>query len=65
MADAQEGFCTSCAEKPQEAGEEPATLCGHPAHVKGTRFCVPCAANLGVCRLCGQSFRSARKEGPD
>lgn len=62
MTDAQEGFCETCATKPREAGEEPATLCGHAAHLKGTRFCVACAAQLGICRYCGLSFSSTQKE---
>jgi len=57
-----EGFCASCADKPREAGDEPAKLCGHPAHLKDTRFCVACAARMGVCRSCGLSFASVKKE---
>ena len=62
MTDVQEGFCETCAAKHCEVGDEPAALCGHTTHLKGMRFCVACAAHLGVCRYCGLSFRSTHKE---
>jgi hypothetical protein len=62
MDQVHEGFCSTCATKPQEAGEEPAKLCGHASHLKDTRFCVACAVRLGVCRSCGLTFASTKKE---
>ncbi|HTK05339.1 MAG TPA: hypothetical protein VL500_07155 [Candidatus Eisenbacteria bacterium] len=62
MDHVHEGFCSSCATKPHEPGDEPAKLCGHPAHLKNTCFCVTCAVRLGVCRSCGLTFASAKKE---
>ncbi|MEY4744112.1 MAG: hypothetical protein RL272_57 [Candidatus Parcubacteria bacterium] len=62
MADDRSGICEVCAAKPRNSDEAPAALCGHLSRPDDSRFCVACAANHGVCRMCGKRSGHPRAE---